>query len=294
MPQPYDGVHADDSCRLWVAEEGWGRPLIVCHGGPGLWDMFGSFAGLLGGQVRVIRWDQRGCGRSERRGPYSLDRSVADLDAVRACCGVDRVAVLGHSWGATLALRYALDHPDRVSTLVYVSGTGLGWAWREPFRQAAGERLARHSPRLSELRAKERTGAEDRELAILQWSAEFTGPDAMRNAEDMATPWFGINQDCYDAIWTELRQTWHESALIPACQALDIPVLVIDGGDDLRPRWAVDSLQHALPDVTRHTLPAGHIPWLEVPAQFGELLRDHLHGHQRGPLPSSDEGNGPR
>jgi len=282
MTRTLDDVHADDGCRLWVAEEGAGRPVIVCHGGPGLWDMFSSFAGLLDGQVRVIRWDQRGCGRSERRGPYSLARSVADLDAVRAQSGADRVAVLGHSWGATLALRYALDHPDRVSALIYVSGTGLGWAWRQPFRQAVAERLARHEPRLSQLRAKDRTDAEDRELAILQWSAEFTSPGAMRHAEDMATPWFGINQDCYDAIWAELRQTWHESALIPACQALDIPVLIIDGADDLRPRWAVDSLEHALPDVTRHTLPAGHIPWLEVPAQFGELLRDYLRGHQRG------------
>jgi proline iminopeptidase len=277
-----DGVRADDGCRLWSAAEGHGLPLVVCHGGPGLWDMFGPLAGLLGGQVRVIRWDQRGCGRSERRGPYSLTRSVEDLDAVRAQLSLDRVAVLGHSWGAMLALRYALDYPDRVSTLIYVSGTGLGWAWREPFQQAAAERLARHQPRLSQLRAKERTEAEARELAILQWSAEFTGPDAIRHAEEMATPWFGINQVCYDTIWAELRQTWHESALIPACQALGIPVLIIDGADDLRPRWAVDSLEHALPDVIRHTLPAGHIPWLEVPAPFGQLLGDQLHGHQRG------------
>jgi proline iminopeptidase len=78
----------------------------------------------------------------------------------------------------------------------------------------------------------------------------------MRHAEDMATPWFGVNQDCYDAIWTELRQTWHESALVPASQALDIPVLIIDGADDLRPRWAVDSLEHALPHATRRILPA--------------------------------------
>jgi proline iminopeptidase len=35
---------------------------------------------------------------------------------------------LGHSWGAQLALRYALDHPARVSGLVYLSGVGLGWA----------------------------------------------------------------------------------------------------------------------------------------------------------------------
>jgi proline iminopeptidase len=160
--------------------------------------MFCSFADLLAGQVRVIRWDQRGCGRSERRGPCSLARSVQDLDAVRANAGLDLVAMLGHSWGPTLALRYALDHPDRVGALIYVSGTGLGWAWHEPFQQIIAERLARHAPSLSELRAKERTEAEDRELAILQWSAEFTGPDARQHAEDMATPWFGINRDCYD------------------------------------------------------------------------------------------------
>ena len=43
------------------------------------------------------------------------------------------------------------------------------------------------------------------------------------------------HQDCYDAIWTELKQAWHEPALIPACQTLDIPVLIIDAPT---PRWA--------------------------------------------------------
>jgi proline iminopeptidase len=154
-------VLAYDGCQLWVTETGTGGPLIACHGGPGLWDMFGSLAESLAGEVRMIRWDQRGCGRSERRGPYCVARSVADLDAVRARLGLDRVAVLGHSWGATLALRYTLDHPDRVSALVYVSGTGLGWGWHEPFQRAAAARLAACEPRLSELRQKDRTEAGD-------------------------------------------------------------------------------------------------------------------------------------
>ena len=53
-----------------------------------------------------------------------------------------------------------------------------------------------------------------------------------------------------------------------------VPVLIIDGERDLRPRWAVDSLERALPDVRRVVLPgAGHIPWLEKPGEFaGHLL----------------------
>jgi proline iminopeptidase len=259
------GALADDGCRLWLAEAGRGGPLIACHGGPGLWDMFGSLAGLLDGDVRMIRWDQRGCGRSERRGPYSVARSVADLDAVRAGCGLERTAVLGHSWGATLALRYTLDHPDRVSALIYVSGTGLGWAWHEPFQQAIASRLAPYRSRLD--------AAGDRERAVLQWSAEFTGPDARRHAEEMATPWFGINRECYDAIWGELRRTWHEPQLEAECRALDVPVLILDGAADPRPRCAVDSLERALPQVTRVIWPdAGHVPWLEVPGEFAAQL----------------------
>jgi proline iminopeptidase len=266
-------TRAEDGCRLWTAETGGGAPLILCHGGPGLWDMFGSLAGSLAGDVRVVRWDQRGCGRSERRGPYSVARSVADLDAVRGALGVDRVAVLGHSWGATLALRYALDHPDRLSALIYVSGTGLGWAWQEPFQRAIAERLAPSAARRSELRGRDRTEAEDRELAVLQWSAEFTGADAVRHAEEMATPWFGVNWECHREIWGELQRTWREADLVAECQALSVPVLIIDGAADLRPRWAVDSLEQALPRVTRVILPgAGHLPWLEWPAEFTSRL----------------------
>ena len=60
-------VRADGGCHLWTAATGDGTPLLMCHGGPGLWDMFGSLAAALPASLRVIRWDQRGGGRSERR-----------------------------------------------------------------------------------------------------------------------------------------------------------------------------------------------------------------------------------
>ncbi len=247
--------------------------------------MFAPLVPPLSEQVRVIRWDQRGCGRSEHRGPYSVSRSVADLDAVRSHLGLDQMVVAGHSWGATLALRYALDHPDRVSALIYISGTGLGWEWREPFRQNAAERLAPNRTRISELRAAERSAAQDRELAIRQWSAEFATGDAMALAEQMATPWFAINWESYEAIWGELERTWREAELVAACRTLAVPALIVDGARDLRPRWAVDSLARALPAAARVVLPdAGHMPWLDAPGEFLTALLDFLRGllrHQR-------------
>jgi proline iminopeptidase len=93
----------------------------------------------------------------------------------------------------------------------------------------------------------------------------------------MATPWLGVNWECHERIWGEVQRTWREPALVAECRALEVPVLIIDGAADLRPRWAVDSLERALPRVTRIVLPdVGHVPWLEVPGEFASRLLDWL------------------
>jgi proline iminopeptidase len=92
----------------------------------------------------------------------------------------------------------------------------------------------------------------------------------------MATPWFGVNHECNAAINAEMKQTWREPELTAACRNLTIPTLILDGAADIRPRWAVDSLEEALPNVTRVTLDAGHVPWLEVSDEFAAALLDYL------------------
>ena len=274
-------VIADDGRVLWAAESGRtesgrtesgrgesgrGEPLVLCHGGPGLWDMFGGLAELLADRVRVIRWDQRGGGRSEREGPYTMARTLADLEAVRVHFGLARMALLGHSWGAHVALHYALAHPDRVSSLVYVSGTGLGHDWHEEYRRNRAERLGGDVP--------ESTG---RDAAVWSWTADFADPATARWwAEGLATPWFGVNEEANAALNAESR-TWDEQELVARCRELDVPTLIVDGAADVRPRWSVDSLADALPDVARVVLPgAGHVPWVESPGSFGWAVLAHL------------------
>ncbi|MFD5752525.1 alpha/beta fold hydrolase [Streptomyces sp. NPDC127033] len=278
-------VRTDDGVRLWAtrAADGPGEPVILCHGGPGLWDTLEAPAALLAGtgggeETRgrpVVRWDQRGCGRSQRSGPYRADRSVADLDTVRRHFGLERTALLGHSWGAHLALSYALAHPARVSALIYVSGTGIDEdaTWHPHYKDALHRKLGAHRRRWEELRdrGEDRTPEEGRELAVLQWSVDFeAAPDRAREyAEAMATPWFGVNDPCNTALVAEMRQSLATGAPRERCAALEVPVLIVDGERDIRPRWAVDSLERALPRVTRTTLAgAGHLPWTEDPEGF--------------------------
>ncbi|SES41690.1 proline iminopeptidase [Streptomyces sp. yr375] len=274
-------MRASDGVRLWASRSGsGGAPLVLCHGGPGLWDTLGDVAALLADRATVVRWDQRGCGRSQRcEGPWTSARFVADLDAVRAHFGFARTALLGHSWGAQLALSYALAHPERVSALVYVSGTGIGpdADWYPDFAANFLARLGDPPERLARWRE---LPPGDRERAVLQWSIEFQDREhALEHAERMADPWLGINTECNKALNAERERAWGTPELYDACRALDLPVLIVDGAHDIRPRPAVDSLERALPDVRRVTLPeAGHLPWAEDPEGFREAVLTALGG----------------
>src|SRR5439155_21580632 len=107
-------VQADDT-RLFVAERGSGSiPLFVLHGGPGLdHTMFGAHLDDLGARCRLLFVDLRSQGRSDPapRATWTLARLAADVDALAASLGLEDYAVLGHSFGAFVALQHAVDFP---------------------------------------------------------------------------------------------------------------------------------------------------------------------------------------
>ncbi|MFD4210238.1 alpha/beta fold hydrolase, partial [Micromonospora tulbaghiae] len=115
-------------------------------------------------------------------------------------------------------------------------------------------------------------------MKMAQWSADFADPDAaMTHAEGMATPWLGINHDCNRAINAEVKQELRESGIAARCRALDLPVLIVDGPEDIRPRSGVDSLEKALPNCERVSLPgSGHLPWVENPHHFRRAVATFL------------------
>jgi len=264
----HDWVTTDDGVRLWHTVDGTGPPLALVHGGPGLGDNLGPLAELLADRAQVVRWDQRGSGRSDPVGPHTLDRYVADLDAVRRHLGPDRWVVGGHSFGATIALQYALAHPERTTALVYVAGVGTGRAWRRAYRQEADRRLtAEQQQRRDALFARERTPDEEVEWRALAWVPDFADPDrALEQAtvEARRSP-FPICWEANRALGAEVRAL-DEAAVLARCRRLTVPVLVLHGADDPRPAAAVDPLAAALPDARVVVVPgAGHLPWVEAP-----------------------------
>jgi len=120
-------VEIDDT-SLWVVERGPddGVPLLVLHGGPGLdHHEFGDYLDPLAERgIRLVLVDQRACGRSLKPPPetWTLERYAQDVVMLARAMRLDRYAVLGHSFGAFVALQNAVDYPGSASATIISGG----------------------------------------------------------------------------------------------------------------------------------------------------------------------------
>ena len=98
-----------------------GIPVMVLHGGPGGGCSPAMRRYFDPAVYRIVLFDQRGCGRSRPHASVEANTTwdlVADIERIRVEFGIDKLILFGGSWGATLALVYAISHPERVRHLV--------------------------------------------------------------------------------------------------------------------------------------------------------------------------------
>lgn len=98
-----------------------GVPVLVLHGGPGGGCSPAMRRYFDPAVYRIVLFDQRGCGRSRPHAVVEGNTTwdlVADIELIRTTFGIERFILFGGSWGATLALIYAITHPDRTAHLV--------------------------------------------------------------------------------------------------------------------------------------------------------------------------------
>jgi proline iminopeptidase len=267
-----DLVTVSDGARLatWTTgRAGSHPPVVLLHGGPGLWDYLQPLAKMLDDITVVHRYDQRGCGRSDGGGRLSTTRYVADLASLRRHWGHERWTVIGHSFGATLALAYAAAHPDRVAAIGYVCGVGIG-NWREPFRDEKARRARPHQQRMDELAAKARSPEEEVEWRVLLWSTDYADTCRGRQfARPMAEQPWPINVDANREV------TFTDDECIAWAAQVRCPITLLHGAADPRPAANALLLADRIPASCRDVIEgAGHLPWFERPDEVAAVLRE--------------------
>ena len=109
----------------FIKKMGAGEPIIVIHGGPGInHNYLLPHFKTLAKNYEIIFYDQRACGQTDFPADTSsinIETFVDDLEAIRTHLKLEKVKLLGHSWGALLALKYSLKHPENLDRLILVS-----------------------------------------------------------------------------------------------------------------------------------------------------------------------------
>jgi proline iminopeptidase len=273
-------IQTSDGASLWTIIDGEGAPVLLCHGGPGLWDYLGSLSNHLRDEFRVYRWDQRGCGRSGPAAVYGIERALQDVQELYASFAVhEKWVVVGHSWGAYLALLTAIEHPETTAALVYISGNGTTECWRERGRAIANARTAElmteaAHKRLTCLEDRDaRTWEEEVEFRRLKWMTDFveqsTPPSEL---EEMANTPLDINFSVNRAL--SRAEIYPSEQLLDACAACEMPALLIHGSQDPRPEVGAVELSEHLPRSRFVRIDhAGHLPWVEQPEVTTRLIK---------------------
>ncbi len=278
--------------RTWfrvVGELGSGLdPLLCLHGGPGSTHHYFAPLERLAEKGRaVVLYDQLGCGRSERpvELEWSVDVFLDELAALRGQLGLDRVHLLGTSWGGMLALEHALSGFGGLTSLVLSSTLASAAEW-----EVEVKRLRDELPPdvLAVLDEHERAGTYDSpeyEMAeaVLNARHFYRGAASPPELERMLP---ARGRESYRAMWgpnewtlTGALRGWD---VRPRLHELDLPALVIRGRYDLSTESIAATLVRGLPQAREVVFAeSSHTPVLEETERYLEVVGGFLREAER-------------
>jgi pimeloyl-ACP methyl ester carboxylesterase len=255
----------------WVGS-GDGRATLLLHGGPGLsFGYLDRLADELGERFHVAAFQQRGLEPSTLEGPFTVAQAIADVIAVLDGLGWERAALVGHSWGAHLALRVAAVHPERVDVALAVDPLGLvGDGGGGAFVREIHARVPRATrERLEAIDASEEGESEQaavESLAIV-WPFYFADPSSAP-----AMPPMRMSLAAYEGLMGDAAKGAEDARAELARGRARYGVLC--GAASPIP-WGQAGLATAelSPAGTFVLVPnAGHFPWLESPGSIRDAL----------------------
>ena len=128
---------------IGAAEEPGKLPLLCLHGGPGVpHEYLASLEALAATGRRVIFYDQLGCGNSthvDDPALWTVELFVEEVDVVRRALGLERLHILGQSWGGMLTMQYMLTQPQGVASITIASSPSSMSMWLAEANRLRGE-----------------------------------------------------------------------------------------------------------------------------------------------------------
>lgn len=274
-----EGFKEVNGTKLFYRIVGVGEPIVMVHGGPGS-NMLHllPYCDTLASSFKLIYYDQRGCGKSSplRDSQTASWRDhVEDLEALRRAFGLEKMNLLGHSWGGGLVMLYAITYPERVKRLIICNSMpAYEGTWKKEMDSIQRERELRYRVQ-EKLDALERSGLRDknpelyfqRYVLIKSWRIFADTADASKTVYTIE-PCPLVNH----LAWESLKDYDFRDEL----KKLKIATLIIHGEKDIIPLKYADELHKLIPHSRFVITRKGHQPYIEDPKTFFGSIKEFL------------------
>ena len=228
----------NDGVKIWTTSNGRGFPFVLCNGGPGCDDYLEPVSKMIEDLCEVVRFEPRGCGRSDYDNNYDLETTIDDIEFIRKEYRFKKIIIGGHSAGPNVALAYAIKYPENVTGLIGIAGGKIvnNREWSEIYHKNLekygedyGGKVFQADPNVNKIGSR-------------TWNEYIKNPDLLR---DIA----GIN----------------------------IPAIFINAGKDIRPNWPTKQLANLFKKGEYFEIKdAAHTIWLTHYEELKSLLRDKV------------------
>ena len=267
-----------DGRRVGVVDSGGdGPPVLFIHGLGGIWQNWLLNLCVFMDSHRCVAVDLPGFGLSEiPDGEISIPRFAKTVDAVCDQLGIEEPVVVGNSMGGFVGAELAVSFPTRVSKLALVSAAGLSTEYlsREPLLAGARAFMALTA----------RTGLRGSPVVKRPRLRRIALQPVVRYPERLSVPLAselvrGANAPGFMASFEALMSYSFRDKL----ERIEVPVLIVWGRNDmLVPVEDAEMFEHLIGENAHHVIfdDTGHLPMLERPTRFNELLRGFLAGER--------------
>ena len=263
---------------------GEGVPVVILHGGPGLDHTYLLPQMLhLADKYKLIFFDQRGSGISSSivdTNSMTMNTFVDDLEGVRKAFHLEKMNLIGHSWGGLLAMFYAVKYPDHPNTLTLMNSTPANSALRNASFAVMATRTSRDDS-VAQAAIVGTEGFQKRDPRTMEefYRLLFRGTFYNSRYADSLT----LTLDSSYAIKSRLTKYLAKDAalrnydLLPALKRVQCPTLIIGADYDMVTPEANEKLHEAIPGSTLVMLHhCGHFPFVEAPDQLFPVLEGFL------------------
>ena len=292
-PTVEDGkVNGADGVHLYYRKLGHGKDFVMfLHGGPGLSINDGGYImEPLGTKHTLIMYDQRGGGRSDLLTDHpellTLENDIRDLEAIRQHFGIDKMALVGLSWGSGLAAHYAAAHPERVSRIVFLDPMPITIKYAQERGAKLNSLLSpQDASRMKEIE-KEADGADDEKIkSICREQMRISSKSYLVDPKRYdQSPWDLCDESAaairnvavvFKAVVTPLG----DFDFRPVIAKLNMPALVIEGDKTNVPLDATREWAKKPADARLDLVPnAGHATFVDRPEAVLEEIETFLAG----------------